>query len=97
METKLEGHALIWWQFVKSAAHYSPPTWADFECLVKKKFMPFDVEGQLFKDFQNQKQGGLSIKEYMEKLLALSTRMCLQEEEATQVMCFLNDLNYSIQ
>ena len=97
METKLEGHALIWWQFLKSAAHFSPPTWADFERLVKRKFMPFDVEGQLFRDLQNLKQGGLSVKEYMERLLALSTRMCLQEEESAQVMRFLNGLNYTIQ
>ena len=83
METRLEGHALIWWQFVTSVAHYSPPTWVEFVRLVKKKCMPFNVEGQLLREFQNLKQGGLIIKEYMEKLLVLSTCMCLQEEEAT--------------
>ena len=59
--------------------------------------MPFDVEGQLFWDFNNLRQGGLSVKEYMEKLLTLTTQMGLQEGEATQVMRFLNGLNYSIQ
>lgn len=73
METRLEGHALIWWQYVKAATQYSPPTWPDFERLIKKKFMPFDMEGQLFKEFQNLKQGSATVKEYAEKLMVLST------------------------
>ena len=97
METKLDGHALLWWQCLKSAPNYSTPTWTEFMRIAKKKFMPFDVEAQLFKDFYNHKQGGTTVKEYADKLMELTTKMGVDESEATQVMCFMNGLNYSIQ
>ena len=97
METKLNGYALLWWQCLKSAPNYSAPTWTEFMRIVKNKFMPFDIEAQLFKDFYNHRQGGMTVKEYTDKLMELTTKMGVDKSEASQVMRFTNGLNYSIQ
>lgn len=97
MKTKLKGHALLWWQHLKASSHFVTPLWPEFVRILRKKFMPFDMEGQLFRDFQNLRQGPLGVKEYMDKLLELSTKMFVQEDEAVQVMRFINGLNYGIQ
>lgn len=65
--------------------------------IAKKKFMSFDVEAQLFTDFYNHKQGTTMVKEYANKLMELTTKMGVEEEKVTQVMCFTNMLNYAIQ
>ena len=63
----------------------------------KNKFMLFDVEAQFFKDFYNHKQGGTTVKEYIDRLMELMTNIGMDESEANQVMRFMNGLNYSIQ
>ena len=84
MEMKLDGHVLLWWQHIKSAPHYSAPTRVEFSRVLKKNFMPFDIEAQLLKEFHNHKQGLTSVKEYADKMLDLSTKMMVEEREANQ-------------
>ena len=77
--------------------HYSTLTWPEFSRVLKKNFMSFDIEVQLFKEFHSHKQGPTTMKEYADKMLELSTKMMVEESEANQVMRFVSGLNYSIQ
>ena len=64
---------------------------------LKGKFMPKDYELNRFRQLQNLKQKGMTIKEYIEKFYKLSIRAGHIEDDIDRVARYINGLRYEIQ
>eukprot|EP00253_Pinus_taeda_P033292 PITA_33292 len=64
---------------------------------LKAKFFPKDYHLNLFKQMQNLKQKGMSVKEYTEEFYRLSIRTRHVEDDLEKVARYVNGLRYEIQ
>ena len=61
------------------------------------KFLPKDYHLNLFKQMQNLKQKGMSVKEYTEEFYRLNIRIGHVEDDLEKVARYINGLRYEIQ
>ena len=64
---------------------------------LKGKFMPKDCQLNIFKQFQNLKQIGVTMKEYTEEFYKLNIRAGHVEDDVEKVARYINGLRYDIQ
>ena len=64
---------------------------------MKVKFLPKDYHLNLFKQMQNLKQKGMSVKEYTEEFYRLNIRTGHVEDDLEKVARYINGLRYEIQ
>eukprot|EP00253_Pinus_taeda_P008110 PITA_08110 len=64
---------------------------------LKAKFLPKDYHLNLFKQMQNLKQKGMSVKEYTEEFYRLNIRTGHVEDDLEKVARYINGLRYDIQ
>jgi hypothetical protein len=64
---------------------------------LKGKFMPCDYHLNLFRQMQNLKQRGMSVKQYTKECYKLNIRANHIEENPKKVSRYLNGLRYKIQ
>jgi hypothetical protein len=63
----------------------------------KSKFMPKDYQLNLFRQLQNIKQKGMTVKEYTKEFYRLTIRVGHIEEDVEKVVRYINGLRYDIQ
>ena len=64
---------------------------------LKANFLPKDYHLNIFKQMQNLKQKGVSVKEYTEEFYILSIRTWHVEDDLEKVARYVNGLRYEIQ
>ena len=66
--TRLQGHALLWWDGVQEERrrlHKQPiKSWGRMVSKLKDKFLPKDYQLVLYKQMQNLRQRLLTVREY---------------------------------
>lgn len=99
--TRLKGHATIWWDKVQTSRMRKGKSkikkWGKMVSKLKAKFFPKDYHLDLFKQFQNLKQKGMSVKEYIEEFYRLSIRVGHVEDDVEKIARYINGLRYEIQ
>lgn len=99
--TRLKGHAAIWWDEVQTLRTRKGKSkikqWDKMVSKMKAKFLPKDYHLNLFKQMQNLKQKGMSVKEYTEEFYRLSIRTRHVEDDLEKVARYVNGLRYEIQ
>ena len=101
MVTRLKGHAAIWWEELHiSRQRKGKPRIKQWDKMVRKlkgKFMPKDYQLNHFKQLQNLKQKGMTVKEYTEQFYKLNIRTGHVEDGVEKVPRYINGLRYDIQ
>ncbi|XP_058775640.1 uncharacterized protein LOC131649918 [Vicia villosa] len=66
---KMKGPALRWWNTASTyfTAQEIPKDWQHFKVAFLEKYFPNNVKTQKEREFQNFKQGNMSVSEYAEK------------------------------
>ena len=64
---------------------------------LKSKFMPQDYQINLFKNLQNLRQKGMTVKEYTKEFYNLNIRTVQREKDEEKVARYINGLRYEIQ
>ncbi|XP_075507535.1 uncharacterized protein LOC142544365 [Primulina tabacum] len=59
--------ARTWWDATKISVNVSALKWQEFKDLFYDKYFPRDIRSQKVKEFLEQKQGNISMKEYILK------------------------------
>ena len=99
--TRLKGHAALWWDELQlSRERKGKPKIKQWDRMVSKmkgKFFPKDYQLNLFRQLQNLKQKGMTIKEYTEEFNKLSVRSGHVEDDLEKVARYINGLRYEIQ
>eukprot|EP00253_Pinus_taeda_P001415 PITA_01415 len=76
--TKLKGHASLWWDNIqgeRKRLHKQPiKKWARMEAKLKEKFLPKYYQIMLYRQVQNLKQRGMTVKEFTEEFYKLNLR-----------------------
>jgi len=99
--TRLKGHAAIWWDELQTSRTRKGKSkikqWDKMVSKMKVKFLPKDYHLNLFKQMQNLKQKGMSVKEYTEEFYRLNIRTGHVEDDLEKVARYINGLRYEIQ
>eukprot|EP00253_Pinus_taeda_P002204 PITA_02204 len=99
--TRLKGHAAIWWDELQTSRTRKGKSkikqWDKMVSNLKAKFLPKDYHLNLFKQMQNLKQKGMSVKEYTEEFYRLNIRIGHVEDDLEKVARYINGLRYEIQ
>eukprot|EP00253_Pinus_taeda_P001707 PITA_01707 len=99
--TRLRGHATIWWDELQTYKMRKGKSkikqWDKMVSKMKSKFMPKDYQLNLFKQLQNLRQKGMSVKEYTKEFYRLSIRAGHAEDDMEKVATYINGLRYDIQ
>lgn len=99
--TRLKGHAAIWWDELQTSRTRKGKSkikqWDKMVSKMKVKFLPKDYHLNLFKQMQNLKQKGMSVKEYTEEFYRLNIRTRHVEDDLEKVARYINGLRYEIQ
>eukprot|EP00253_Pinus_taeda_P023587 PITA_23587 len=97
----LKGHAAIWWDELQTSRTRKGKSkikqWDKMVGKPKAKFFPEDYHLNLFKQMQNLKQKGMSVKEYTEEFYKLNIRTGHVEDDLEKVARYINGLRYEIQ
>ena len=98
--TRLKGHAAIWLDEVHTSRTRKGKSkvkqWDKMMSKMKAKFMPNDYWLNIFKQLQNLRQNGMSVKEYTEEFYRLSIRAEHVEYGMEKVARYINGLWYDI-
>eukprot|EP00253_Pinus_taeda_P009065 PITA_09065 len=98
--TKLKGHASLWWdniQAERKRLHKQPiKKWSRMEAKLKEKFMPKDYQIMLYRQVQNLKQRGMTVKEFTEEFYKLNLRAGYVEDTPEKTTIFVNGLRGEI-
>eukprot|EP00253_Pinus_taeda_P008970 PITA_08970 len=98
--TKLKGHASLWWdriQAERKRLHKQPiKKWARMEAKLKEKFLPKDYQIMLYRQVQNLKQRGMTVKEFTEEFYKLNLRAGFVEDTPEKTAIFVNGLRGEI-
>ena len=74
--TKLKGHASLWWDSVQAERRrlgkQPIKKWARMEAKLKEKFLPKDYHIMLYRQVQNLKQRGMTVREFTEEFYKLN-------------------------
>jgi len=98
--TKLKGHASLWWDSLQAERkrQQKPPIkkWARMEAKLKEKFLPKDYQIMLYRQVQNLKQRGMTVKEFTEEFYKLNLRAGYAEDTPEKTARFVNGLRGEI-
>eukprot|EP00253_Pinus_taeda_P002747 PITA_02747 len=98
--TKLKGHASLWWDNVQAKRkrlHKQPiKKWARMEAKLKEKFLPKDYQIMLYRQVQNLKQRGMTVREFTEEFYKLNLRAGYVEDTSEKTARFVNGLRGEI-
>eukprot|EP00253_Pinus_taeda_P029901 PITA_29901 len=98
--TKLKGHASLWWDSVQAERkrlHKQPiKKWARMEAKLKEKFLPKDYQIMLYRQVQNLKQRGMTVREFTEEFYKLNLRAGYVEDTSEKIARFVNGLRGEI-
>jgi len=98
--TKLKGHASLWWDSVQAERkrqHKQPiKKWARMEAKLKEKFLPKEYQIMLYRQVQNLKQRGMTVKEFTEEFYKLNLRAGYVEDTPEKTARFVNGLRGEI-
>jgi hypothetical protein len=99
--TRLKGHATLWWDELqdetRSKGKQKIKNWDLMVAKMKAKFMPKDYQINLFKNLQNLRQKGMTVKEYTEEFYKLNIRTGQREKDEEKVVRYINGPRYEIQ
>eukprot|EP00253_Pinus_taeda_P004138 PITA_04138 len=97
---KLKGHASLWWDSIQAERkrlHKQPiKKWARMEAKMKEKFLPKDYQIMLYRQVQNLKQRGMTVKEFTEEFYKLNLRAGYVEDTPEKTARFVNGLRGEI-
>eukprot|EP00253_Pinus_taeda_P025527 PITA_25527 len=98
--TKLKGHVSLWWDSIQAERkrlHKQPiKKWARMEAKLKEKFLPKDYQIMLYRQVQNLKQRGMTVKEFTEEFYKLNLRAGYVEDTPEKTARFANGLRGEI-
>eukprot|EP00253_Pinus_taeda_P024568 PITA_24568 len=98
--TKLKGHVSLWWDSIQAERkrlHKQPiKKWARMEAKLKEKFLPKDYQIMLYRQVQNLKQRGMTVKEFTEEFYKLNLRAGYVEDAPEKTARFVNGLRGKI-
>lgn len=98
--TKLKGHASLWWDSVQAERrrlNKQPiKKWSRMEAKLKEKFLPQDYQIMLYRQVQNLKQRGMTVKEFTEEFYKLNLRAGYVEDTPEKTARFVNGLRGEI-
>eukprot|EP00253_Pinus_taeda_P017098 PITA_17098 len=98
--TKLKGYASLWWdniQVERKRLHKQPiKKWARMEAKLKEKFLPKDYQIMLYREVQNLKQTGMTVKDFTEEFYKLNLRARYVEDTPEKTARFVNGLRGEI-
>ncbi|GFZ18991.1 hypothetical protein Acr_27g0007300 [Actinidia rufa] len=97
---KLKGGASAWWDNLQQsrARQRKAPirTWRRMRRLMEERFLPPDYQQELFRQYQECRQGVRTSEAYTEEFYRLSARNNLPESEDQQIARFVNGLRVAI-
>ena len=97
---KLKGGASAWWdrvQLNRTRERKLPiRSWRRMKRLMADWFLPPDYQQELFKQYQDCRQGTRTVNEYMEEFDRLANRNDLEETEDQRISRFIHGLWVSI-
>lgn len=100
-KTKLQGHALVWWDYFQSERRKQGKSkitsWDKMISKLKCKFLPKDHQVQMFKRLQNLRQREIDIKSYTEEFYKLSLRSSHHENEDEEIARYVGGLRLNVQ
>lgn len=98
--TKLKGHASLWWDNIQAERrrlNKQPiKKWSRMEAKLKEKFLPKDYQVILYRQVQNLKQRGMTVKEFTEEFYKLNLRAGYVEDTPEKTTRFVNGLRGEI-
>eukprot|EP00253_Pinus_taeda_P019259 PITA_19259 len=98
--TKLKGHASLWWDSVqaerKRLHKQHIKKWARMEAKLKEKFLPKDYQIILYRQVQNLKQRGMTVREFTEEFYKLNLQAGYVEDTSEKTARFVNGLRGEI-
>lgn len=98
--TKLKGHASLWWDNIQAERrrlNKQPiKKWSRMEAKLKEKFLPKDYQVILYRQVQNLKQRGMTVKEFTEEFYKLNLRAGYVEDTPEKTARFVNGLRGEI-
>lgn len=98
--TKLKGHASLWWDGIQAEwkrLHKQPiKKWSRMEAKLKEKILPKDYQIMFYRQVQNLKQRGMTVKEFTEEFYKLNLRAGYVEDTPEKTARFLNGLRGEI-
>lgn len=99
--TRLQGHALLWWDSVQAERrrlHKQPiKSWSRMVSKLRGKFLPKDYQLALYKQMQNLRQRLLTVREYTENFYKVNIRAGHTGDNSEKVARYMNGLKYDIQ
>ena len=97
---KLKGRASAWWDRVQlnHTRERKLPirSWRRMKRLIVDQFLPPDYQQELFRQYQDCRQGTQTVNEYMEEFDRLANRNDLEETKDQQISRFVHGLQVSI-
>jgi hypothetical protein len=97
----MKGHATIWWDEVQIYRERKGKSkiknWDKMVRKIKRKFMPKDYQINLFRQLQNLRQKGMTVKEYTKEFYRLSIRAWTYRGRCGKSGRYINGLRYDIQ
>ena len=97
----MKSHASLWWENLhnlrKRQGKEKIKLWSNMLKLLKIKFLPFDYQQRLFKDYQNLRQKDLSIAAFTKEFFKLQITIDLQEYDEHAVAKYVNALRFQLQ
>eukprot|EP00253_Pinus_taeda_P007187 PITA_07187 len=98
--TKMKGHASLWWDSVQAERRrlgkQPIKKWARMEAKLKEKFLPKDYQIMLYRQVQNLKQRGMTVREFTEEFYKLNLRAGYVEDTSEKTTRFVNGLRGEI-
>ena len=97
---KLKGGASAWWDRVQlnhTCERKLPMrSWRRMKRLMLDRFLPPDYQQELFRQYQDCRQGTRTVNEYMEEFDRLANRNDLEETKDQRISRFVHGLRVSI-
>eukprot|EP00253_Pinus_taeda_P029108 PITA_29108 len=98
--TKLKGHASLWWDNVQAERRrlgkQPIKKWARMEAKLKEKFLLKDYHIMLYRQVQNLKQRGMTVREFTEEFYKLNLQAGYVEDTLEKTARFVNGLRGEI-
>eukprot|EP00253_Pinus_taeda_P015748 PITA_15748 len=98
--TKWKGHVSLWWDNVQAERKILHKQrikkWAIMEAKLKEKFLPKDYQIMLYRQVQNLKQRGMTVREFTEEFYKLNLRAGYVEDTSEKTARFVNGLRGDI-
>ena len=97
---KLKGGAFAWWDHVQLNRNRERKlpirSWRRMKRLMADQFLPPDYQQELFRQYQDCRQGTRTVNEYMKEFDKLANRNDLEETKDQWISRFVHGLRVSI-